>query len=116
MADLILTKNVDKPDGHTLDTYLKDGGYQGLAKALKMTPDEIIAEVKKSNLRGAGGAGFPTGMKWSFIPKKPERPVYLVVNADEGEPGTFKDRVILERNPHSMIEGCVIASHAIGAR
>lgn len=112
----ILTKNIAKPDGHTLGVYLADGGYEALRKVLKLTPDEVIAEVKKSNLRGAGGAGFPTGMKWSFIPKNSTKPVYLVINGDEGEPGTFKDRVILERNPHAMIEGCIIAAHAIGAK
>jgi NADH-quinone oxidoreductase subunit F len=112
----ILTRDVGKPNGHTLDTYAASGGYEALRKALKLTPDEVIAEVKKSNLRGAGGAGFPTGMKWSFIPKNSSKPVYLVVNADEGEPGTFKDRVIMESAPHAMIEGCAIAAWAIGAK
>jgi NADH-quinone oxidoreductase subunit F len=112
----ILTRDLANPQGHTLDAYLARGGYEALKKALAMPAAEIIDEVKKSNLRGAGGAGFPTGMKWSFIPKETTKPVYLVINADEGEPGTFKDRVILERIPHAMIEGAIIAMHAIRAK
>src|SRR5205814_337101 len=82
-------------------------------KAKTMEPTAIVDEVKKSNLRGLGGAGFPTGMKWSFIPKTHTGPVYLVVNADEGEPGTFKDRYLLERDPHALIEGMLITARAI---
>lgn len=107
--------------GGSLDAYLAQGGYKALEKALPMTPDAVIDEVKKSNLRGRGGAGFPTGMKWSFMPKNPvdaqnrPKPKYLVCNADEGEPGTFKDRLIMTKAPHKLIEGMVIAAHAIGA-
>ena len=98
------------------DAYVADGGYAAAAKALSaMTPSHIIDEVSKANLRGLGGAGFPTGRKWSFIPKGSPKPKYLVVNADEGEPGTFKDRYILERDPHALVEGMIIAAHAIGS-
>jgi len=109
----ILTRNFDRPDSHTLEVYRETGGYAALAKAQAMEPAAIVDEVKKSNLRGLGGAGFPTGMKWSFIPKDHPGPVYLVVNADEGEPGTFKDRYILERDPHALIEGMAITARAI---
>ena len=81
-----------------------------------MGPEAVIAEVKKANLRGRGGAGFPTGTKWGFVPKQRTLPAYLVINADEGEPGTFKDRYIMERDPHSLIEGMMIASYAIGCQ
>ena len=93
----------------------KQGGYRSVSKALGMTPDQIIDEVKKSNLRGRGGAGFPTGMKWGFLPKVSNKPKYLVINADEGEPGTFKDRLILEYDPHRLIEGCIVSSYTLGA-
>ena len=96
--------------------YLKAGGYRTLKKALAMKPEDVTAEVKLSNLRGRGGAGFPTGMKWSFIPKAGPKPKYLVCNADESEPGTFKDRELIVKNPHLLIEGLIIASYAIGAR
>ncbi|MBU1625879.1 NADH-quinone oxidoreductase subunit NuoF [bacterium] len=113
----ILLKNIDKPNSHTIESYLNSGGYQALKKALKeYSPDQIIDMVKKSNLRGRGGAGFPTGVKWSFMPKKTDKPNYLVCNADEGEPGTFKDKVILEYDPHMLIEGMIISAYAIGAR
>jgi NADH-quinone oxidoreductase subunit F len=102
-------------DGYTYAGYLRDGGYEGLRKALAMQPDEVIDLVKKSNLRGRGGAGFPTGMKWSFVPKKSEKPKYMVVNADESEPGTYKDRYTLARDPHVMLEGAAIGAYAIGA-
>lgn len=109
-----------KPSGEPLDLseYEKFGGYQGLRKALKtLTPSEIVKMVKDSNLKGRGGAGFPTGMKWSFIPMGEDalRPKYLAINADEMEPGTFKDRLILEGNPHLMIEGAIISAFAIQA-
>ena len=81
-----------------------------------MSPDDVIAEVKKSALRGRGGAGFPTGMKWSFVPKDSPKPKYVVCNADESEPGTFKDRYLMERDPHMLIEGMLIAAYALGAR
>ena len=97
-----------------IDVYLETGGYKGLAKALKdFTPDQIIDEVKKSVLRGRGGAGFPTGMKWSFVPKESKRPKYLVCNADESEPGTGKDRDLMRYDPHQMIEGMIISAYAI---
>ncbi len=116
MFEPVLLRNVDVPDGHLLATYVAGGGYQALAKALhEHTPDEIIDLVKKSNLRGRGGAGFPTGMKWSFVPKRVDKPKYLCCNADEGEPGTFKDRIIMERDPHQLIEGLAISGYAIGA-
>ena len=114
----ILLKNMKQP-GYTgsISDYKKQGGYQALPKVLKeWTPDQVIEIVKKSGLRGRGGAGFPAGLKWSFIPKDPQVPKYLCCNADESEPGTFKDRQLIERDPHQMIEGLVIASYAIGAR
>jgi NADH-quinone oxidoreductase subunit F len=116
MAEKILTKNFDLRDSHTLRVYREAGGYRGWDKAKGMEPAAITEEVKKSNLRGLGGAGFPTGMKWGFIPKGSTAPKYLVVNADEGEPGTFKDRYILERDPHALIEGMLIAARAIDSR
>jgi NADH-quinone oxidoreductase subunit F len=112
----VLTTHVGEPNAQTLDFALQHGAYEGLRKALRMTPDEIIDVVKKSGLRGRGGAGFPTGMKWGFVPKDSGKPKYLCVNADESEPGTFKDHVLMERNPHLFFEGCVIACRAIGAK
>jgi len=97
------------------DAYRKNGGYRALEKALKMSPDEIVEEVKKSGLRGRGGAGFPTGMKWSFLAKPEGVPRYLVCNADESEPGTFKDRYLMEHIPHLLIEGLLISSYALGS-
>src|SRR4029077_1736738 len=95
-------------DSHKIDVYLKHDGYKALEKALKeMTPESIIDEVKKSSLRGRGGAGFPTGMKWSFVPKDSPKPKYLICNADESEPGTCKDRPLMEMDPHQLIEGMV---------
>jgi NADH-quinone oxidoreductase subunit F len=102
------------PDLHTIDVYEAHGGYQMLRKALGMKPEEIIDVVKKSNLRGRGGACFPTGLKWSFMPKQTPKPKYLCVNGDESEPGTFKDRQIFESNPHLLIEGILIAAYAMG--
>jgi NADH-quinone oxidoreductase subunit F len=116
MAEKILSKNFDVRDAHTLRVYRETGGYRGWDKARGMEPAAITEEVKKSNLRGLGGAGFPTGVKWSFIPKGSTAPKYLVVNADEGEPGTFKDRYILERDPHALIEGMLIAARAVDSR
>lgn len=101
---------------HTIDVYEAHGGYKALRKALSMKPEEIVEEVKKSNLRGRGGACFPTGLKWSFMPKKTDKPKYLCVNGDESEPGTFKDRQIFEFNPHLMIEGTLIACYAMGIK
>jgi NADH-quinone oxidoreductase subunit F len=97
------------------DTWVKHGGYENVAKALKMSPDEIVEEVKKSGLRGRGGAGFPTGMKWSFLAKPEGVPRHLVCNADESEPGTFKDRYLMEFLPHLFIEGMIISSFALGS-
>ena len=116
MSEKILTRNFGLKDSHTLRVYRETGGYEALPKALRMAPAAIVEEVKRSSLRGLGGAGFPCGLKWSFIPKDHPGPRYLVINADEGEPGTFKDRYLLERDPHSMIEGMIIAAYAIGAR
>jgi NADH-quinone oxidoreductase subunit F len=115
-AERILTRNFDRPQSHTLSTYRETGGYTALERVRQMEPTAIVEEVKKSNLRGLGGAGFPAGAKWSFIPKNHTGPVYLVVNADEGEPGTFKDRYLLERDPHALIEGMLIAARAIRSR
>jgi NADH-quinone oxidoreductase subunit F len=110
----VLLANVHRPNSEKIETYLRYGGYEALRKALKMTPEAVTAEVKASEIRGRGGAGFPTGVKWGFLPK--DAPVkYLAVNTDEGEPGTFKDRLIVERDPHSILEGVIIASYAIGA-
>ncbi|MFY9688470.1 MAG: NADH-quinone oxidoreductase subunit NuoF [Candidatus Acidiferrales bacterium] len=113
---VVITKRFGIPNSTKIDTYLQNGGYKALEKALKqMTPDSIIDEVKKSNLRGRGGAGFPTGMKWSFVPKDSSKPKYVLCNADESEPGTSKDRPLMELDPHQMIEGTVIAGRAIGS-
>ena len=104
------------PDLNKMEVYEANGGYSALKKALGMTPDAVIDEVKKSNLRGRGGACFPTGLKWTFMPKNSEKAKYLAVNADESEPGSFKDRQILEFNPHQFIEGVLIASYAMGVK
>jgi len=112
----ILFKHIDVPDQYRIDTYIKNGGYRALPKALKEhSPDELIEMVKKSGLRGRGGAGFPAGMKWGFVPKDSPKPRFLLCNADEGEPGTFKDRTLIEKDPHQLIEGIIIAAYAIGA-
>jgi NADH-quinone oxidoreductase subunit F len=113
----ILTRFIHEPGCHTLDFYLeRQQGYQALRKALGMPPGEVIEWVKASGLRGRGGAGFPTGMKWQFVLKDTPLPKYLCCNADESEPGTFKDHLLMERNPHLLLEGCAIACYAIGAR
>ena len=114
--DALLTKHVREPNAYTLDFYTKQGGYQALKKALGMTPEAVIEAVKTSGLRGRGGAGFPTGLKWQFVDKKSPKPKYICCNADESEPGTFKDHVLMERNPHLLFEGCLIGCHAIGAK
>ena len=111
----ILSTRFKDPEGAWWDAYVEDGGYTAAKKALSMPPASIIEEVGKANLRGLGGAGFPTARKWSFIPKDSPKPKYLVVNADEGEPGTFKDRYILERDPHALLEGMIIAAYTIGS-
>jgi NADH-quinone oxidoreductase subunit F len=113
----VLTSHVNEPNSYTLDFYLKNlRGYEGLRKALTLKPNDIIEQVKASGLRGRGGAGFPTGMKWQFVLKDTPKPKYICCNADESEPGTFKDHVLMERNPHLLIEGCAIACYAIGAK
>ncbi|MEP6673327.1 MAG: NAD(P)H-dependent oxidoreductase subunit E, partial [Chthoniobacter sp.] len=112
----IVFKNIDR-DGWTndIDCYLNDGGYEQLKKAFKMKPEEIVDEVKKSGLRGRGGAGFPCGVKWGFIKRGGPKPTYLICNADESEPGTFKDRYIIHQDPHQLIEGMVISCLAVDA-
>ncbi len=111
----IIRNYIGFENSHTLDSYIERGGYEALKKSLATTPEEITELVKKSGLRGRGGAGFPTGMKWSFIPKDVDKPVYLCCNADESEPGSFKDREILEKDPHQMLEGIAIACYAINS-
>lgn len=115
MGKKILTEHINTPGINTLDGYRANGGYEALKKALGMTPDEVTNEVLASGLRGRGGAGFPTGRKWTFIDKKSNNPRYLVCNADESEPGTFKDRYLMERIPHMLVEGMIISSYALGA-
>ena len=116
MSKKILLEHINVPGIETFEVYRKMGGYRSVEKALKtMTPDEVTEEVKKSGLRGRGGAGFPAGMKWSFLAKNTGKPSYLVCNADESEPGTFKDRYLMEHTPHTLIEGMITASYALGA-
>jgi len=110
-----LTHSFGKPDGYKLSAYEAAGGYAGVKQALSMTREAVVEEVKKAHVRGRGGAGFDAGTKWSFMPKQATKPCYLVINADEGEPGTFKDRAIMEQNPHSLVEGCIIGCYGIGA-
>jgi NADH-quinone oxidoreductase subunit F len=117
MAKKILLENIAVPGLASFDVYRQLGGYTAVEKALKtLTPDEVTDEVKKSGLRGRGGAGFPAGMKWGFIDKKTDNPRYFVCNYDESEPGTFKDRYIGQMNPHLLIEGMILGSYALGAR
>ena len=113
--ELVLLGNVDQIDPLSLDAYLERGGYEGLKKALSMSQEEVVNTVKDSGLRGRGGAGFPTGLKWSFTRPNPTVPKYIVCNADEGEPGTIKDRYIMEGDPHRVLEGMAIAGYAVGA-
>ena len=110
----VLSSTWDQERSWTLDTYRRLGGYEGLAKAWTYTPDELVSMVKDSGLRGRGGAGFPTGLKWSFLPKPDGGPRYLVVNADESEPGTCKDIPLMMANPHVLIEGMAITLYAMG--
>ncbi len=112
----ILFQNVWKEGSTSIEVYRASGGYAKLGEWLKLPPEEIVEAVKRSNLRGRGGAGFPTGMKWSFLPKDSPKPRYMCVNADESEPGTYKDRVIVERDPHRLIEAIVVSCHAIRSR
>ena len=114
MADKVLLRHLDIPNFHQLDVYVANGGYDAARQALTtMKPEEVTDQVKASNLRGRGGAGFGTGMKWGFLPKDSSKPVYLCCNADESEPGTFKDRAIIEWNTHILLEGLLISSYAI---
>ena len=112
----VLTRHVREPNSFTLDFYLQHEGYDGLKKALAQTPEQVVELVKASGLRGRGGAGFPTGMKWQFVDKKSPNPRYIACNADESEPGTFKDHLLMERNPHLLGEGGAIGCYAIGAK
>ncbi|MBN2339248.1 MAG: NADH-quinone oxidoreductase subunit NuoF [Acidobacteria bacterium] len=115
MDTKILTRNLHLPDLQDIGVYESLGGYRALARALaEMSPGDLIETVRKSGLRGRGGAGFPTGMKWGFVPKNTGKPVYLCVNSDESEPGTFKDRVLIENDPHQLIEGTILSSYALG--
>jgi len=110
----VLLRNIDVPDSHTLAVYKSRGGYRALEQVLRgMSPEKLIEEVKASGLRGRGGAGFPTGMKWGFVPKDSPKPKYVICNADESEPGTFKDRLLIEKDPHATIEGTILAAYAI---
>ncbi|HEX5523498.1 MAG TPA: NADH-quinone oxidoreductase subunit F, partial [Pedococcus sp.] len=111
----ILTKFWDDPQSWTLETYRANDGYKALEKALAMEPADLVQMTKDSGLRGRGGAGFPTGMKWGFLPKPDGGPRYLVVNADESEPGTCKDIPLMLANPHVLVEGVIISSFAIRA-
>ena len=111
----VTTELCETPEAYRIEVYEAQGGYRALKKALReMKPEEVIEEVKESGLRGKGGAGFSCGLKWSFVPKDHSGPKFLACNADEGEPGTFKDRYIIENNPHIVIEGCILASYAVG--
>lgn len=112
----VLFTYINEPEQYRIDNYIKNGGYRALPRALTdFSPDEVIETTKKSGLRGRGGAGFPAGLKWSFVPKDTSRPKYLCCNADESEPGTCKDRVLMERDPHMVLEGIIIAAYAIQA-
>src|ERR1700719_3251338 len=113
----IIFKNIDRPDWtNDIGCYLRDGGYEDLKKACAMQPQEIVNEVKTSGLRGRGGAGFPCGVKWGFIKPGGSKPVYLICNADESEPGTFKDRYIIHQDPHQLLEGMIISCYAVNDR
>jgi NADH-quinone oxidoreductase subunit F len=112
----ILLRNIELENSHTLEAYRSAGGYRAWEKVLQgMAPGDVIEEVKASGLRGRGGAGFPTGMKWGFVPKDSPKPKYVICNADESEPGTFKDRLLIEKDPHAIIEGTAIAAYAVGS-
>jgi NADH-quinone oxidoreductase subunit F len=114
-AGPVVSTRLGNADGTWWDAYVASGGYVAAKRALSLKPEQIIDEISRSNLRGLGGAGFPTAKKWSFIPKNSAKPIYLVVNADEGEPGTFKDRYLLERDPHALLEGMIVAAYSIGS-
>jgi NADH-quinone oxidoreductase subunit F len=112
----VVSQNFGDPTQRRIDTYVERGGYGALKKAFGGSPNDVVEIVKASGLRGRGGAGFPTGLKWSFMPKEPTKPHYLLCNADESEPGTFKDRELMRWNPHQLIEGCLIGAYAIRAK
>src|SRR5438132_2143510 len=110
----VLLRRVGKPDSQSLPGYRADGGYRALAKAVnEMTPAQVIDTVKASGLRGRGGAGFPCGLKWTFLPKDHPGPIFLCVNADESEPCTFNNRILMEEDPHQVLEGILLACYAI---
>ncbi len=109
----VISQRFTLPNSASIDTYLATEGYDGLKKAIAMTPEAIIDTLKASNLRGRGGAGFPTGMKWSFVPRTTGKPTYIICNSDESEPGTCKDRLLMEKDPHQLIEGMIIAGWTI---
>src|SRR5579864_2719142 len=111
----VITRRMGISNSASIDVFLQNDGYKALKKALELGPEGVINEVKNSGLRGRGGAGFNTGMKWSFVPKNINKPKYMVCNADESEPGTCKDRPLIEYDPHQMIEGIIIGGFAIGA-
>ena len=115
MSELVLLRHRGIADYARIEVYEQHGGYQASHKALGIDPADLVEMIKASRLRGRGGAGFPTGMKWGFLPKQDEKPVYLCVNADESEPGTYKDREIIEFDPHQLLEGMLISAHAIGS-
>jgi len=115
VPEKILTKDFDVKHLFKIDEYMKKGGYKTLTRVLKeLKPEDVMSEVKAAHLRGRGGAGFPAGVKWGFVPKDVDKPKYLCVNADEGEPGTFKDRYIMTHNPHLLLEGIVMTCFAVG--
>ena len=119
MSEKVLLARVGRGNSRSIETYLEDGGYAALRTIFTggWTPERLTDEVKKSGLRGRGGAGFPTGVKWTFVPKDTKgKPVYLLCNADESEPGTFKDRLLMEEDPHQVLEGVILSSYAIKCR
>src|SRR5258706_16138082 len=111
----ILTANIDKPNSTSIDVYIDGGGYKAIETALKMKPEEVPQLVKDSEMRGRGGAGFPTGMKWSFVPRTAPKPIWLLCNSNEYDPCTLEDRVIIDEMPHLRLRGEIISIHAIGS-
>src|SRR5262249_51854570 len=112
-SEPVLLRRVGKPNSQSIDTYRADGGYRALEKAVRtMTPEQVVDQVKASGLRGRGGAGFPTGLKWTFLPKNHPGPIYFCVNGDESEPNTFCNRVQMEEDPHQILEGIILSAYA----
>src|SRR6266481_4441723 len=111
----VLLRRINQPDSTTLASYRADGGYRALTRAVEMSPAQVIDIVKDSGLRGRGGAGFPCGLKWTFLPKDHPGPIYLCVNADESEPCTFNNRILMEEDPHQVLEGILLACYATRA-